>query len=73
MPGKNKSNNQDLPCVCEFCEHATTINDEFNVLCNHRGIVNKEYKCKKFVYDPLKRVPRPLPPLPKLTEEDLVL
>ncbi len=73
MPVKNKSKNLDLPCVCEFCEHAATINDDTNVLCGLRGIVDKEYKCKKFLYDPLKRVPRPLPPLPKLTEEDLVL
>ena len=64
---------RDLPCVCEFCEHAAIINDDENVLCERRGIVSREYKCRKFVYDPLKRFPKPLPPLPKLSEDDLVL
>ncbi len=73
MSSKKKNSNPDLPCVCEFCEHASIINDECNVLCESRGIVNKEYKCKRFVYDPLKRVPKALPPLPKLSEEDLLL
>ncbi len=73
MFGKNKESSRDIPCVCEFCEHASIINDEANVLCETRGIVDREYKCKKFVYDPLKRDPKPLPPFPKLSEEDLVL
>ncbi len=73
MLKKKKNNNPDLPCICEFCEHAAIINDENNVLCEQRGIVSREYKCKKFAYDPLKREPKPLPPLPKLTEEDLLL
>lgn len=73
MFGKKNKNTPDLPRVCEFCEHAAIINDECNVLCDTKGIVNREYKCKKFSYDPLKRVPRTLPPLPKLSEEDLLL
>ncbi len=73
MFGKKKKPAPDLPHLCEFCEHAALINDECNVLCDRRGIVNREYSCKKYVYDPLKRVPRTLPPLPKLSEEDLLL
>ncbi len=73
MPRKNKKPAPDLPCVCECCEHAAVINDELNVLCELRGIVSREYHCRKFAYDPLKRVPKPLPPLPKLSEEDLLL
>ncbi len=73
MFGKEKNTVPDLPCVCEFCEHAALIHDEYNVLCEFRGIVNREYHCKKYVYDPLKRVPKAMPPLPKLSEEDLLL
>lgn len=73
MFGKKKKANPDLPRVCEFCEHASLITDESNVLCSLHGIVNREYRCKKYAYDPLKRVPRALPPLPKLSEEDLLL
>ena len=63
----------DLPRACEFCESAALISDEENVLCARHGIVNKAYQCPKFAYDPLKRVPRTMPPLPKLSEEDLLL
>lgn len=71
---KNKKNSlPDLPRVCEFCECATLIHDDNNVLCSQKGIVNREYCCRKFIYDPLKRAPRTLPPLPKLSEDDLLL
>ncbi|MBE6631069.1 MAG: hypothetical protein E7623_00045 [Ruminococcaceae bacterium] len=67
------TNNNELPRICMFCEHCIPINDKENVLCSKKGIVNMEYSCKKFFYDPLKRVPRPQPPLPKLNKEDLLL
>lgn len=70
---KSKNENHDLPCICEFCEHAAIINDETNILCEYRGIVDREYRCRKFIYDPLKREPKSLPPMPKLSEDDLLL
>lgn len=62
----------DLPCRCEFCEHAAIINDDDNILCDIKGIAEKCGKCKKYVYDPLKRIPKRLPDLPKLTEDDII-
>ncbi len=71
---KNKKTEKlEISKDCIYCEHATVIADEENILCSLRGIVNKEFCCKKFAYDPLKRVPRPMPPMPKLTEEDLLI
>ncbi|MBO5039821.1 MAG: hypothetical protein J6D09_01850 [Clostridia bacterium] len=71
---KNKKNdNLEISKICTYCENATIIADDENVLCSLHGIVNKEYCCKKFIYDPLKRVPRQMPPMPKLTEEDLLI
>ena len=72
MSGKKKIAGPDLPRACEFCENAAHLSDEENVLCAKHGVVNKAYCCSKFVYDPLKRVPRAMPPLPKLNEEDLM-
>ncbi len=63
----------DIPRCCGYCESATIISDEGNVLCAKKGIVSCEYKCRKFVYDPLKRKPRALPPLPELNAEDFIL
>lgn len=66
--GKNKNSefdDADLPRVCRFCERATLISDEENVLCSVRGIVLADYCCRKFSYDPLKREPKMPPPIPK--------
>ena len=73
MIGKKEKNTPEIPKYCCYCENATLINDENNVLCSKKGIVNNDYKCRKFVYDPLKRKPRPLPPLPTLDAEDIVM
>jgi len=51
----------DNPKICEFCRFAAEISVTGDMLCAHRGAVDKEYTCRKFVYDPLKRVPRRLP------------
>ena len=74
MSNKNKKrSNPDTPKMCLYCENATVISDDDNVLCSLKGIVNKEYSCKKFIYDPLKRIPAPIPPLPKLSEDDVLI
>ena len=69
---KKNNDGRDIPQVCEFCEFAIIINDEENVLCSKRGIVGRGGKCRKFIYDPLKREPKVLPPIPKLSEEDML-
>lgn len=73
MSKKKKIDRPELPKACLYCENATIITDDENVLCSRYGIVNKEFRCKKFAYDPLKRVPRPIPPMPKLSEDDLLI
>ncbi|MCI8589912.1 MAG: hypothetical protein HFE77_04295 [Clostridiales bacterium] len=49
----------ERPQFCAFCEHAVCIADRENVLCKHKGVVNKEYRCRHFSYDLLKRIPTP--------------
>ena len=58
-----KKNTDDIARMCEFCRFASEIKSTDDMLCNYRGVVDKEYSCRKFVYDPLKRVPRKLPEL----------
>jgi len=41
---------------CAYCQHGQKINEE-EVACVKRGIVPVEHHCRKFSYDPLKRVP----------------
>ena len=44
-------------CICAYCEYAVPVFDEDSALCEKNGIVRKDYSCKKFSYDPQKRVP----------------
>ncbi len=45
-----------LPRSCSYCEYATKINDE-EVLCIKRGVMPIYSSCRKFYYDPCKRIP----------------
>lgn len=41
---------------CSYCEYGTRLNED-EVLCIKKGIVSCGGKCRKFSYDPCKRVP----------------
>ena len=41
---------------CAYCEKGRRISEE-EVVCIRRGVVPAEFHCRKFRYDPLKRVP----------------
>ncbi len=42
---------------CTYCIHGTQLDDE-SVLCIKKGVVPVDKKCRKFCYDPCKRVPQ---------------
>ena len=48
---------------CHYCSKATKLNDA-QVLCVKRGIVSIDTSCRKFSYDPCKRIP----PKPKASD-----
>lgn len=52
-----KKKYKELDEICAKCEHSKLIYDPDNVLCNINGIVDAAFCCRKFVYDPLKRIP----------------
>lgn len=64
--------NIDCQRVCLFCENASLLPGGNDVLCKHRGIVSEDHSCRKFTYDPLKRVPAPKLEMPTLSEDDLI-
>lgn len=41
---------------CTYCRFGTMLEDSL-VLCSKRGVVSTDRKCRKFSYDPIKRVP----------------
>ena len=50
---------------CEYCARSTKLDDE-TVLCTKKGIRTPDSKCRKFTYDPTKRIP----PKPKTPDFD---
>lgn len=45
-----------IPRSCTYCAFGTMVSDE-EVLCTKRGIVSVCHHCRKFKYEPCKRVP----------------
>lgn len=60
-----------LEKYCKFCEKATTLSKEGVVLCEKFGIVDASHKCRRFRYDPLKRMPKLLAKEPELEFVDV--
>lgn len=42
--------------LCAYCAHAGKVDME-TCVCKRKGLVPAEHHCRKFKYDPLKRVP----------------
>ncbi|NLT58470.1 MAG: hypothetical protein GXX99_05860 [Clostridiales bacterium] len=55
---------------CTYCEFGTRIGQTDHINCIRCGVVTDGYTCPRFRYDPLKRVPPKLVPLPAFREED---
>ena len=55
---KKNTAEYEIERFCAFCEHASPLIDDSEMLCFHRGVVGKRFTCRKFIYDPLKRKPR---------------
>jgi hypothetical protein len=56
--------------TCSICVHGRQSNDETKVLCTKKGVVDASYHCRKYKYDPLKRVPHHAPTLPHFDKDD---
>ncbi len=55
---------------CIYCTHGKISSDGKSVLCHKKGVVDKDFSCKKFSYDPIKRIPERKPELQQFTAED---
>ena len=45
-----------MPRLCEYCRFGTKVDSE-QILCVKRGVMPIGAKCRKFTYDPCKRIP----------------
>ena len=57
--------------ACEVCAHGRRSADGSVMLCPYKGAAPLYHLCRKFVYDPLKRIPSaPLAPKDEYSAED---
>ena len=42
--------------ACSYCVHGAALDDD-SILCSKRGLKRSDDSCRKFKYDPCKRVP----------------
>jgi len=66
-------NKKDYREVCENCFFGVLSPEKNCVFCSQTGIVKNEYSCKKYKYDPLKRIPKRPKKLPSYNENDFKL
>lgn len=65
---------KDIPARCIWCKNGEAM-DDGRVICRFRGPVPGDGKCRKYVYDPYKRIPPAktgpkMPSLPLSLEDD---
>ena len=70
---KSVFNTVNISPACAYCQHGKPSPDGETVLCVKKGIVAKDYKCRKYKYDIMKRVPRRVPELQQFNEDDFKL
>ena len=70
---KNTLCGSTIAPACEYCERCRPATDPRMLLCPQKGLVAPYYSCSKFLYDPLRRVPRRQPKLPTFSPEDFSL
>ena len=59
--------------ACGYCGIGRETEDGAKILCPKVGVMTPSDSCRKFRYDPLKRVPAAVRPLPCYRTEDFEL
>jgi len=59
--------------ACMYCKYGKRNGDAEKVFCTKKGIVDIFHSCRKFSYDPLKRVPKKAILSNDLTADDFSL
>ena len=70
---KPKLFNVNIEPSCGYCLHGSQTQDGEAILCQKKGIVTADYKCRKYVYDPISRIPKFQPAMLKYDKKDFEL
>lgn len=64
---------QEIAPKCEYCRYGRLSPDGETVLCEKKGVVERDGTCRRYKYDILKRQPRRRPEMPVFSAEDFEL
>lgn len=59
--------------ACEYCERGTKTKDGTMIDCEREGVVSPYFRCRRFIYSPIKRVPKLSPKMKAFTHKDFSL
>ena len=62
-------NNKRITPICDYCSWGKIL-DSGHILCKYNGVMESGDRCKKFVYDAIKRIPPAPPKLPEFNDDD---
>lgn len=68
---KKKLFGSRIPCSCSYCSYSGESRGE--TICTKKKQPKTDGQCRSFCYNPLRRVPRPAPKLPKYTPDEFTL
>ncbi len=70
---KMKLFGKNIAPACAYCAKGAPSQDNRTIICERYGFTQPSYQCSKFIYDPLKRVPRRAPLIRRFSSEDFEL
>lgn len=70
---KKKILGDSIQPKCRYCIHSVPVEGDLQLLCPKSGVVTLDGFCKKFSYDPLKRVPQEKPSMMRFSAADFSL
>ncbi len=70
---RRKLYGNNIQATCEHCLFGKRSSDGKAILCPHKGVMPLYHHCRKFSYDPIKRIPFRQPRLPKFSADDFTI
>lgn len=70
---KKAFSDKNYPPKCEYCLYGRIAPDGTTVLCEKKGIVDKDDRCRGYKYDALKRTPMKAPEISTADPADFEL
>lgn len=73
MFGKKELFGNFIEPACGYCSHGKPSNEGDKIFCPKMGVTPPHFHCKKYRYDPLRRVPTRQQSLPSYDQSDFEL